>query len=70
MQPHVPVSLTMFFKFKPFYCVLPSEKEKQSCVCINCQNPDLLLQVINRYHKSKHLNGHELLTKYLENKSW
>ena len=39
---HVPVSLTTLFKFKLFYCVLPSEKEKQSCACINCQNSHLL----------------------------
>ena len=63
---HVPVSLTTFFKFKPFYCVLSSEKEKQSCVCINCQNPHLLLQAVSRYRKSKHLDGDESLTKYLE----
>ena len=47
-------------------CVLPSEKEKQSCVCINCQKPHLLLQVVNRYRKSKYLDGHQSLTKYLE----
>ena len=63
---HVPVSLTTFFKFKPFYCALPNEKEKKSCVCINCQNPHLLLQAVNRYRKSKHLDGHESLTKHLE----
>ena len=51
---HVPVSLTTFFNFKPFYCIVPSEKEKQSCVRINCQNPHLLLQAINRYHA--HMN--------------
>ena len=38
-----PKSLTTFFTYKPFYYVLPSEKENQSCVCINCQNPHLLL---------------------------
>ena len=63
---HVPVSLTTFFKFKPFYCILPSEKEKQSCVCINCQNLHLLLKAVNRYRTSKNLNPHESLTKYLE----
>ena len=26
---HVPVSLTTFFNFKPFYCVVPSEKENR-----------------------------------------
>ena len=63
---HVPVSLTTFFNFKPFYCIVPSEKEKQSCVCINCQNPHLLLQAINRYRASKNLTTHESLTKYLK----
>ena len=63
---HVSVSLTTFFKFKPFYCALPSEKEKQSCVCINCLNPHLPLQAVNRYRKSKHLDGHESLTKVLK----
>ena len=51
----------------PFpYCVVSSEKEKQSCVCINCQNPQLLLKAVNRYRTSKNLNPHESLTKYLE----
>ena len=34
-----PVSLTTFFNLKPFYCYKPSEREKQSCLCINCLNP-------------------------------
>ena len=63
---HITVSLTMFFNFKPFYCVRPSEKEKQSCVCINCQNPHLLLQAINRYRTSKQLKPHESLTLYIQ----
>ena len=63
---HVPVSLTTFFNFKPFYSIVPSEKEKQSCVCTNCQNLHLLLQDINRYRASKNLTTHESLTKYLE----
>ena len=32
---HVPVSLTTFLNFKLFYCVVPSEKEKQCCACMN-----------------------------------
>ena len=63
---HVLVSSTTFFNFKPFYCIVPSEKGKQSFVCINCQNPHLLLQAVNRYRTSKNLNPHESLTKYLE----
>ena len=41
--------------------------KKQSCICISCQNPHLLIQAVNRHRKSKHLDGHESLTKYLEN---
>ena len=63
---HVLVSSTTFFNFKPFYCIVPSEKGKQSFVCINCQNPHLLLQAVNRYRTSKNLIPHESLTKYLE----
>ena len=63
---HIPVSMTTFFNFKSFYCVVPSENKKQSCVCINCQNPHLLLKTVNRYRSSKNLNPHESPTKYLE----
>ena len=63
---HVPVLLTTFFNFKPFYCVVPRKKEKQSCLCINCLKSHLLLKVVNRYCTSKDLNPHESLTKHLE----
>ena len=61
-----PVSLTTFFTYKPFYCVLPSEKEKQSCVCINYQNPHLLLKANNYYRSSKKLQPHESLTVFIQ----
>ena len=32
------VSFTIFFKTKPFYCHLPSEREKQTCLCITCSS--------------------------------
>ena len=60
---HTPVSMSVFFSYKPFYCVRPSEKEKQSCVCINCNNPHLLLKAINTYRNSKKL--HQSLTSYI-----
>ena len=62
-----PISLTTFFTYKPFYYVLPSEREKQSCVCINCQNTHLLLQAINYYRSLKKLQPHESLTVYIQN---
>ena len=63
---NMPVSLTTLFSFKSLYCVMPSEKEKQSCVCINCQNPHPLIQGINRYHTSKNFKSHDLLTTYFQ----
>ena len=39
-----PISLSTFFKLKPFYCLKPSEKEKQSCLCLNCLNPHVILK--------------------------
>ena len=45
-----PISLTAFFKHKPFYVLKPSEKEKQSCLCIYCQ-PSILSEL----HVSSHL---------------
>ena len=41
------VSLNTFYNMKPFCCLKPSEKEKQSCLCINCLNPHVILKAIN-----------------------
>ena len=60
------VSKILFFKYKPYYCVRPTKKEKSSCLCINCLNPHLLLQSINIYRKSKHLPSHNSLTAYID----
>ena len=59
-------SLTIFFRYKPYYCVKPTEKEKLSCLCINCLNSHLLLQSINIYRKSKDLPSHDSLTEYID----
>ena len=52
----VPVSVSFFYNLKPFYCQRPSEKEKQSCLCINCLNPHVVLKSINGYRSSKKLS--------------
>lgn len=64
-EKHTPVSLTLFFRYKPYYCVRPTEKEKSSCLCIDCFNPHLYLQSINIYRKSKALPSHGSLTEYI-----
>ena len=38
-----------------YYCVRPTEKQRLSCLWINCLNPHLLIQSINIFHKSKGL---------------
>ena len=64
-EKHTPVLLSLFFWYKPYYCIRPTEKEKLSCLCINCLNPHLLLQSINIYWKSKVLLSHNSLTEYI-----
>ena len=49
------VSLSCFYSFRPFYCLRPSEKEKQSCLCIYCLNPYVVLKSINGYRLSQKL---------------
>ena len=58
--------MSVFYNLKPFYCLPPSEKEKQSCLCINCLNPHALLKSINGYRSSKKLAPHKSLTAYLK----
>lgn len=62
---HNSVALSTFFNLKPFYCFQPSEKEKQSCLCINCLNPHVVLKSINLYRISQKLAPHDSLTCYL-----
>ena len=54
-----PISLTVFFKHKPFYILKPSEKEKQSCLCIYCLNPHVILKAINTFRTSRKLAPHD-----------
>ena len=63
------VSLTTFYSMKPFYCLNPSEKEKQSCLCINCLNPHVILKSINCYRLIKKLTPHDSLTTYFKKMS-
>ena len=64
-QKHTNVSLSLFFRYKLFYCVRPTETEKLSCLCINCLNPHFIFQSINIFRKSKGLPSHYLLTGYI-----
>ena len=61
-----PISLTAFFKYKPFYVLKPSEKEKRSCLCIYCLNHHVILKAINTFRISRKLATHDSLTGYLK----
>ena len=39
----------MFYSYKPFYVSKPTEKEKESCLCIDCLNPHLVLKSIKNF---------------------
>ena len=58
-------SLATFYKFKPFYIGPPIEREKESCLCIKCQNTYLLLKGINNSRKSKKSNQLDSVTEFL-----
>ena len=63
------VSLNTFYNMKPFCCLKPSEKEKQSCLCINCLNSHVILKSINCYRLTKKLTPHDSLTTYFNKMS-
>ena len=58
-------SLSTFLRYKPLYITLPSEREKESCLCIKCQNFHLLLQGINTYRCTQNLSKHYSVTEFL-----
>ena len=41
---NIQCSLSTFFRYKPFYITPPSERQKESCLCIKYQNFHLLLR--------------------------
>ena len=55
--------------YESFYCLKPSEKEKQSCLCINCLNSHVILKSINCYRLTKKLTPHDSLTTYFNKMS-
>ena len=58
-------SLSTFYKYKPFYVTLPTEREKETCLCMKCTNIHFLLDAINRYRKNSKLKVYESATQYL-----
>ena len=58
-------SFSTFNKYIPFYIGPPSEREKESCLCIKCQNAHLILKGINNFRKSVLMCKMESVTDFL-----
>ena len=56
------VSFSAFYTYKPYFGNKTTEKEKESCMCIDCLNTYLLLKLINTYRKSVNLHEYQSLT--------
>ena len=59
-------SLSEFNSYKPFYVSKPTEKEKETCLCIHWLNPHLFLKSINKFWKSDVKHEYQSLTTHLE----
>ena len=64
---NVHCSFSTFFKYKPFYITPLPEQEKETCLCIKCQNPNLLLRMIKTYCGLKNLMKHSSATQFIKN---
>ena len=67
LRENVHCSFSSFFKYKPFYITPPKEREKESCLCIKCQNAHLFLIGIKNYIKN-HLQVNAMQNKYQQKK--
>ena len=62
---NIQCSLSTFLRYKAFYITPPSETEKESCICMKCQNVHLLLQEIKTYRSTQNLSKHHSFTELL-----
>ena len=56
---------SLFYKYKPFYVIPPTEREQESCLCIRCQNSHLLLKGVNSYRKMENVSQNTFVTTFL-----
>ena len=64
--PDINCSRSTFVKYRPFYIEVPTEREKQSCLCIVCQNAHTKLRGINTFRKLEKLPPIYSVTAYLK----
>ena len=58
-------SLSTFYTYKPFYVSPPTDREKETCLCMKCTNIHFLPDAINRYRKKNKLKAYDSVTQYL-----
>ena len=56
------ISLSVFYSLKTCYYMPASKNEKQSCLCINCLNTQVLLKPINGCRSSMKLPPYKSCT--------
>ena len=59
------VSFSTFYTYRLNYVSKLIAKEKELCMCNDCLNPHLLLNLINAYQKSINLYNYQSLTSYV-----
>ena len=65
-NPNTTCSRSTFIKYRPFYIEEATEREKQSCLCIICQNAHTKLAGINNFRKMEKLKPILSVTEYLK----
>ena len=67
LRENVHCSFSTFFKYKPIYITPLTEREKETCLCIKCQNAHLLLRVVKTYYDLKNLMKYSPVTQCIKN---
>ena len=63
---NIQCSLSTLFRYKPFYITPPSERERESCLCINAKTSIYFYKEgINAYRRTRNLSKHYSVTKFL-----
>ena len=65
-NPNTTCSRSTFIKYRPFYIEEATEREKQSCLCIVCQNAHTKRAGINNFRKMEKLKPILSVTEYLK----
>jgi hypothetical protein len=60
-HPDVKCSSRSFYRYKPEHVVMPSPSDREQCLCLRCENLDLLVQAMHNVRLISHRDKHQLL---------